>query len=96
MVASQIISGGIDSTVFEDFIQRMLVGMSNNPEYEGKNIILYLDNARIHSHSMVLETARRMKVNVLFSAPYSPWLNPIESLFGHLKNKAKDDSVNTK
>jgi transposase len=74
----------------------MLLAIHNDKQYEGKNVILYLDNARIHSHSMVLETARRMKVNVLFSAPYSPWLNPIESLFGHLKNKAKDDSVNTK
>ena len=82
--------------MFEDFIQRMLVGMINNPEYEGKNIILYLDNARIHSHSMVLETARRMKVNVLFSAPYSPWLNPIENLFNHLKKRTKDDNVNTR
>ena len=70
--------------------------MSNNPEYEGKNIILYLDNARIHSHSMVLETARRMKVNVLFSAPYSTWLNPIESLFGYLKNRTKEETVNSK
>ena len=82
--------------MFEDFIQRMLVGMNNNPEYEGKNIILYLDNARIHSHSMVLETARRIKVNVLFSAPYSPWLNPIENLFNHLKKRTKDDNVNTR
>ena len=82
--------------MFEDFIQRMLVGMNNNPEFEGKNIILYLDNARIHSHSMVLETARRMKVNVLFSAPYSPWLNPIENLFNHLKKRTKDDNVNTR
>ena len=70
--------------------------MNNNPEYEGKNIILYLDKARIHSHSMVLETARRMKVNVLFSAPYSPWLNPIENLFNHLKKRTKDDNVNTR
>ena len=70
--------------------------MNNNPEYEGKNIILYLDNARIHSHSMVLETARRMKVNVLFNAPYSPWLNPIENLFNHLKKRTKDDNVNTR
>ena len=82
--------------MFEAFLSTMLLAIHNDKQYEGKNVILYLDNARIHSHSMVLETARRMKVNVLFSAPYSPWLNPIESLFGHLKNKAKDDSVNTK
>lgn len=45
---------------------------------------------------MVLDTARRMKVNVLFSAQYSPWLNPIESLFGYLKMRAKDEMVNSR
>ena len=74
----------------------MLLAIHNDKQYEGKNVILYLDNARIHSHSMVLETARRMKVNVLFSAPYSPWLNPIESLFGYLKNRTKEETVNSK
>ena len=44
---------------------------------------------------MVLETARRMKVNVLFSAPYSPWLNPIEGLFNYLKKGSKAEEVNT-
>ena len=88
--------GGIDSTVFEAFISTMLLAIHNDKQYEGKNVILYLDNARIHSHSMVLETARRMKVNVLFSAPYSPWLNPIESLFGYLKNRTKEETVNSK
>jgi transposase len=44
---------------------------------------------------MVLETARRMKVNVLFSAPYSPWLNAIEGLFNHLKKRSKAEEVNT-
>ena len=82
--------------MFEHFIERMLIGMMSNPEYEGKNVVLYLDNARIHSHSMVLETARRWKVNVLFSAQYSPWLNPIESLFGYLKKRAKDNMVNSR
>jgi transposase len=44
-----------------------------------------MDNAVIHKHSKVLETARKFKVNVLFNAEYSPWLNPVEQLFGHLK-----------
>ena len=82
--------------MFEAFLSTMLLAIHNDKQYEGKNVILYLDNARIHSHSMVLETARRMKVNVLFSAPYSPWLNPIESLFGYLKNRTKEETVNSK
>ena len=87
--------GGIDSTVFEAFISTMLLAIHNDKQYEGKNIILYLDNARIHLHSRVLETARLMKVNVLFSAPYSPFLNPIETLFSYLKSHSKESSVNT-
>lgn len=54
-----------------------------------------MDNAVIHKHSIVLETARKMKVNVLFNAEYSPWLNPIEQLFGALKSKIKRHDINT-
>jgi transposase len=52
-----------------------------------------MDNAKIHHHQMVLNTARRMKVNILFSSEYSPWLNPIESLFAHLKRKNKESQI---
>lgn len=67
--------------MFENFIREMLLGIRDNQEFKGRNIILLLDNAKIHHHSLVLETARLMKVNVLFNAEYSPWLNPVESLF---------------
>ena len=33
VVATQLIEGGIYSTVFEQFIQNMLMGIRNNPEY---------------------------------------------------------------
>lgn len=43
-----------------------------------KDVVLLMDNAVIHKHSAVLEITRQFKVNVLFNAEYSPWLNPIE------------------
>ena len=43
----------------------------------------------IHKHSSVLETARRLKVNVLFNAEYSPWLNPVENLFAKIKRELR-------
>ena len=55
-----------------------------------------MDNAVIHKHSLVLETARNLKVNVLFNAEYSPWLNPVEQLFSHLKKQIKSKDVGTK
>lgn len=54
-----------------------------------------MDNAVIHKHSAVLETALRLKANVLFNAEYSPWLNPVENFFGYLKGKVRSDERNT-
>ena len=96
VIASQLIQGGVDSTVFESFLQAMLLSLRTDKSYDDKNIVLYLDNAAIHSHSNVLETARRMQVNVLFSAPYSPWLNPIEHLFDYLKRRTREETVNSR
>lgn len=55
-----------------------------------------MDNAIIHKYSEVLETARKMKVHVLFNAEYSPWLNPVEQLFSHIKANLKVEAIETK
>lgn len=51
----------------------------------GRNIVVLLDNVRLHKTASVLETGRRLGVTMLFSAQYSPFLNPIEQLFNYLK-----------
>jgi transposase len=33
---------------------------------------------------------------VVFNAEYSPWLNPVESLFGYLKRKVREVEVSTR
>jgi len=96
VVANQLIEGGVDSAVFENFLQQMLLGLRKDKSLDGRNIVLLLDNAKIHHHSLVLETARRMEVNVLFNAEYSPWLNPVESLFAHLKRSIKEEQITTR
>ena len=78
VISAQFIEGGVDSTIFENFIYQTLRCVRNDPMLMNKNVVLLMDNAVIHKHSVVLETARRMKANVLFNAEYSPWLNPIE------------------
>jgi transposase len=59
-------------------------------------VVLVLDNATIHHYNLVLDTARSLHVNVLFLSQYSPWLNPVEALFGHLKRKLKDGQARSK
>jgi len=45
---------------------------------------------------MVLEAARAQGVHVLFNAEYSPWLNPVEALFGLVKRRIKSSQAATR
>jgi transposase len=95
-LASQIIEGGVDASLFENFLYETLKAVRKDPATKTKKVILFMDNATIHSHSEVLETARKFKVNVLFNAQYSPWLNPVEQLFGLIKKKVAAETIESK
>jgi len=86
----------VSSVVFENFVYHTLRHLRTDVETREKDIILLMDNAVIHKHSMVLETARKFKVNVLFNAEYSPWLNPVEQLFNLLKKRVKAQIIQNK
>jgi transposase len=78
LLCSEIVEGAYDATLFEEYLFRMLKHVRSDPELAGRTVVLFMDNAIFHHHSAVLETCRKFKVNVLFNAQYSPWLNPIE------------------
>ena len=84
-----MLEGGTDSVFFENFIYNMLDKLRRDPSTANKDIVLLMDNTAIHKKSIVFETARRMKANILFNAEYSPWLNPIEQLFNKLKQSLR-------
>lgn len=96
VVASQILEGGVSSVVFENFVYHTLRHLRTDRDTKDKDIVLLMDNAVIHKHSVVLDTARRFKANVLFNAEYSPWLNPVEKLFYILKRRVKSQVIHTK
>ena len=96
VVAHQVIEGGVDSVLFENFIYQALTSIRKDRGNAGKDVIILMDNAVIHKHRLVLETARDLKVNVLFNAEYSPWLNPIEQLFGYLKKQLSGAAIDSK
>jgi transposase len=73
-----------------------VLGLKADKQNANKDIILLIDNAVIHKHSLVLETAKNLRVNVLFNAEYSPWLNPVEQLFGFIKKQVKSRTVDNK
>ncbi len=96
VVCTQLIEGSYDSTLYEDVLFQILFRMRSEPSTQKKAIVVLMDNATFHHHSKVLETCRLMKANVLFNAEYSPWLNPIENFFGHVKKQVLQKVVGTK
>lgn len=55
-------------------------------EKNGMNrIVMILDNFRSHKSKMVMETAERLGITLVFLPPYSPDLNPIEFIWKSVK-----------
>lgn len=68
IVANQLIEGNTDSSLFENFIYQTLLSLRNDPQTKEKEILLFMDNARIHHHSSVINTTKKFNVHLLFNA----------------------------
>jgi transposase len=55
-----------------------VAGLRANEQVKDREIVILLDNVRLHKTPSVIATAKRLGVTMLFSAQYSPFLNPIE------------------
>ena len=79
--------------IFENFIYQTLLQMRIDPKNAGKDIIVLMDNARIHKHPLVMQTFRDLRVQVIFNCEYSPWLNPVEQLFNLIKIRLRKENI---
>ena len=79
----QLFSGGVKAQDFSCFIINLI---NNNEELKSnpENFIFFMDNARIHNSKITQNFFNCL--NILYNAPYSSDLNPIENLFGVVKN----------
>ena len=89
IIANQLIEGGVDSSVFENFIFKMLESVRKQGEFNRRPVVLLMDNATIHKHPMVVDTVLRMKAILLYNPQYSPHLNPVERYFKRLKKEVR-------
>lgn len=96
LLCTEIIEGAYDATLFEEVMHKMLSHIRSDPLTRDKTVIVFMDNAIFHHHSAVLQLCQQYKVNVLFNAAYSPWLNPIEMLFAKVKKTLVTKSVDRK
>ena len=74
------IESGTSANVFEAFTEQQLVANLRNGD------VVVMDNLSAHKGSKVITTIEQAGATVLFTPPYSPEFNPIEKLWGKLKD----------
>lgn len=79
IVHSLLIEGNVNSQVFASFIATIPT--------ENKRRVLLLDNVAFHKSPVVLCTCRRLGFTPMYLPPYTPDFQPIEHVFGVLKNR---------
>ena len=50
-----------------------------------------MDNARIHKQDVIKQLVEPTGNKVIFGAPYSPEMNPIDNIFGIWKRKVDEE-----
>ena len=88
-----IFEGTVNGSRFEKFVRKSLLQILM--PYNGSNprSILILDNASIHHVQGVIDVIEQQaKAKIIFLPPYSPDLNPVETVFSKVKSimKAND------
>ena len=71
-------SGGTNRVRFCMFLQNLKI-----PE----GSVILLDNATIHKGEDVQKICMTKKIKILYTPPYSPWFNPIETCFSIVKRQ---------
>ncbi len=82
IIGYQIFLGGIKAEDFGGFLSSLLNNFRDFQENINK-YVLFMDNATIHKAKLLKPLLENFQV--LYNAPYSPFLNPIEELFGNCK-----------
>ena len=96
VIANQLVEGGVDATVFEHFLFRMLEFVRTQERFKGKKVVLLMDNATIHRHFNCIGTVMDMHAILFFNPPYSPQLNPVEIYFKRLKTFIRERHPSTR
>lgn len=87
----KLIDGSANKISFEDFLTKDILSKIGNE----KSHKLLLDNARIH-HALNIKTlVSNTKHKLVYNVPYNPETNPIEFIFGIIKQKMRNENNST-
>jgi hypothetical protein len=90
LVGFQVVEGGSDSVLFENFLYRVLMQLRKDQRTRRRRIVVYLDNARTHKSPMLTRLAQKTGVTFLYSPQYSPWMMSVEQFHNVLKRHVKE------
>jgi transposase len=82
IVAWELHSGAYNALLFAQWCRLNLF-----PKIQGRDMIVVMDNARFHHSPGVISAFAEESIRLEFLPPYSPQLNPIENVFGVIKNR---------
>lgn len=79
------VSEQLNAQAFQTFLENTVL-----PAYQGKKIIMILDNGKIHHAKVLAEFKEKYKgqITFMFLPPYAPTINRIEGLWKWLKHSA--------
>jgi transposase len=89
MIAPFVLSGAINRTAFETYVERVLV-----PELRPGDIVV-MDNLSSHKGPGTRSLIEAAGASLLFLPPYSPDFNPIEKAFAKLKARLRQAAERT-
>lgn len=89
-LAHKVHFGAFNAVLFCEFLRSLFQTLQDSGR-TGCRIIL--DNVRFHHSALVLDCVQQAGHFIHFLPPYSPMLNPIESLFGKWKTAIRTNGV---
>ena len=80
-----VVCGSINEIIFLDFLRQLELSLKNK-NVALQNVVLTMDNARIHQSKLVRAFLVKKRLHTMFSPPYSPEVNFVENVFNKLKS----------
>ena len=86
---STVVDGAVNGDVFEAFVQQVLL-----PELRPGDVVI-MDNLSSHKRTRIRELIEEKRAELRYLPPYSPDMNPIESIFSKIKQALRSLAART-
>ena len=81
--------GTVDADRFVSYVEETLVPVLGRYDEQESRSVVVMDNASIHKDVRITALIEGAGARIIWTAPYSPWLNPIEHCFAFYKRRLR-------